>query len=111
MLALPGAGARTEARAKALSCAGSLAFYYSDPVAACPLLEESVALWREFGDRRRLAHALTQACLPILLGRNGFAGARTAGEEAVALFRELDDPLPRRHPAGTRRERGRTLAL
>ena len=92
LLALPAAAARTKARARALFCAGSLAFYYSDPAASCPLLEESVAIWRELGDRRHLAYTLTLACLSITLSRDDFAGACAAAEECVALFRELDDP-------------------
>ena len=91
LLALPGAAARSEARAKALYSAGSLAFYYINPVAACPLLEESAALWRELGDRRYRARTLTLACLAISLSRHDFAAARAAAEESIALFRDSDD--------------------
>jgi predicted ATPase/serine/threonine protein kinase len=91
LLSMPGAAPRTEARAKALLCAGSLAFYYSDPAAACPLLEESVALWRELGNLRYLAYALTFACLPISLVRLDFDAACAAAEEGVALFRQSED--------------------
>ena len=79
------------ARAKALFCAGSLAFYYSDPAAACPLLEESVALCREQGNKRDLAYTLMFSCVTIHVSQLDFAAARAAAEESVALFRELDD--------------------
>ncbi len=91
LLAMPAASARTRARAKALSCAGSLAFYYSAPAAACPLMEESVAIWRELGDNRYLAHTLTFTSLPTSLARLDFPKARAEAEESVRLFRDSDD--------------------
>jgi predicted ATPase len=90
-LSMPGAEAHTGARAKALLSAGSLAFYYSDPAAACPLLEEGVALWRERGDKRYLAYTLLFTGMAVLLSRLDYDAARSAAEESVALFRELDD--------------------
>ena len=91
LLAKPGASQRNALRAKVLATAGSLAFYYSDPVAACPLLEESVALWRELGDRRQLAYTLVFTSLAVSLSRRDGAAARAAAAESVALFRELGD--------------------
>jgi non-specific serine/threonine protein kinase len=91
LLAMSGAAARTSARAKALYCAGGLAFYFSNPAAAYPLLMESVAIWRELGDSRQLARALTFASLPTSLAQRAFAEARAQAEESVALFRGLDD--------------------
>jgi RNA polymerase sigma factor (TIGR02999 family) len=91
LLALPGAAAPTRARAKALYCAGSLAFYYSNPPAAYPLLAESVAIWRELGDQQWLARTLTFASLPTSLARQAFAEARAQADESVQLFRASDD--------------------
>lgn len=91
LLAMPAASARTRARAKALYCAGSLAFYYSNPAAACPLLDESVAICRELGDHHQLARSLTFASLPTSLSRQAFAEARAQAEESVALLRASDD--------------------
>src|SRR5262249_55578929 len=51
--------ARTAARAPALFAAGVLAAMLGDLVAARARLEESVAIWREVGDKRGLALALT----------------------------------------------------
>lgn len=81
----------TRARAKALYCAGSLAFYYGGPAAARPLLDESVAAWRALGDPQFLARTLTFSSLATSLGRDEFARARAQAEESVALFRALDD--------------------
>jgi len=91
LLAMPAASARTRARAKALYCAGSLAFYYSNPAAACPLLDESVAICRELGDEQQLARTLTFASLPTSLSRQAFAEARAQAEESVALLRASDN--------------------
>ncbi len=91
LLALPAAAAPTRARAKALYCAGSLAFYYSNPIAACPLLDESVAIWRELGDPLQLARTLTFASLPTSLSRRAFADALAQADESVALLRASDD--------------------
>jgi Tetratricopeptide repeat len=46
------------ARATALKGAGTLAWNQGDYPAARPLLEESVAMWREVGNKQGLAHAL-----------------------------------------------------
>ncbi|MFN2513444.1 MAG: protein kinase [Pyrinomonadaceae bacterium] len=91
LLTMRQASARTPARAKALMSAGSLAFYYSDPAAACPLLEESAAIWRELGDSRYLGYTLMFMTLPILLSRHDFPSASAFATESVTLFRNLDD--------------------
>lgn len=88
-LAQPGAG-RTDARARALYAAGGLAFLQGDLEAALPGLEESVAIFRETDDRRRLGFAL------ILLGmaaqqRNDFELALKSEHESIGIFRELKD--------------------
>jgi len=91
LLALPAASPRTRARAKALYSAGSLAFYFSNPMAACPLLDESVAIWRELGDPHQLARTLTFASLSTSISRQAFADAQSQADESVALLRGSDD--------------------
>jgi predicted ATPase/class 3 adenylate cyclase len=88
-LALPGAEDRTVGRAKALAGAWWLAFEQGERRARLPQLEECVAIWRQVGDTRGLAHAL------VFLGlaqRHGDATALCACfEESTALFRAMDD--------------------
>ncbi|MCC6174425.1 MAG: adenylate/guanylate cyclase domain-containing protein [Chloroflexi bacterium] len=67
------------ARAKVLSVAGYLASLQIDPTAV-PLLEESLAIWRDLGETRGIATALTE------LGR--FAWRRGDAERAIALIEE-----------------------
>ena len=72
--------ARTAARAKALYGVGHLGWTTGDHAAARSRLEESVALWRELGDRQSLAHPLQYLSVEFL----------GQGESAVAT------PWPRR---------------
>ena len=88
-LALPGAAARTPARAAALCVAGSLAGALGDGAAARARLEASVALWRELGDARGLGRALAQ--LGFATTPRDAAAARALVEEAVALARAAGD--------------------
>lgn len=81
---------RSQARAKALFGAGTLAWLQSDYPAARALLEESVARFREVGDRRGLASSSTY--LGMLRWHQGATAlARALFEESVALCREIDD--------------------
>jgi DNA-binding CsgD family transcriptional regulator len=89
-LALPGAEARTAARATALTGIGMLAFPQSDYAAARAALGESIAIWREIGDRRGLAQALLCLGWPLYV-QGEYAAMRAAIEESVALFRSLGD--------------------
>ena len=88
-LALPGAAARTPARAEALCAAGSLAAVLGDGAAARTRLEASVALWRELGDARGLGRALAQ--LGFATAPRDAPAARALLEEAVALARAAGD--------------------
>jgi hypothetical protein len=87
------APARTTARAMALFAAGDLAAIMCDFVAARPWLEESVAIWRELGDKRGLALALTYSNSLgwVALSEARVAEAQTLFAEGVALWRELGD--------------------
>jgi predicted ATPase/class 3 adenylate cyclase/Tfp pilus assembly protein PilF len=88
LLALPGASEHTGARAKALYVGGALAFYQGDYTVARTLLEESVSICREVGDRRLLADAVSN------LGhasnaQSDYAAARTYYEQSLALRQEF----------------------
>jgi non-specific serine/threonine protein kinase len=80
----------TEARAKALSGAGFLAWMQGDQGLARSQLEESVALWRDVGDRQGLAQAL-RFLSGSFESQGDYAAARPLAEESVELFREGDD--------------------
>src|SRR5262249_18107463 len=54
----PGASAPTRARATALVRAAGLALYQGDYAAARPLVEQSLAIYRELGDRKGVARSL-----------------------------------------------------
>jgi predicted ATPase/class 3 adenylate cyclase len=89
-LGLPGAAARTAARAAALYVEGALAGIMGDGAVARARHGASVALWRELGDARGLARALAQ--LGLELERAGDPAAAAALlEEAVALARAAGD--------------------
>lgn len=82
-----GADLSASLRAKALSAAGTMATGQSDHTSAEPMLEESLALFRELGDRRGITYAL---------GSYGIAAARQGHHqrgilcftEAAELFQE-----------------------
>jgi tetratricopeptide (TPR) repeat protein len=81
--------AQRRLRAKALHAAGHLADAYDDVVATLAYFEESLALFRELGDKPGMAMTL------LGLGEGGFgyeqAVAAAYCEESLALFRELGD--------------------
>jgi predicted ATPase len=80
----------TKLRAKALQGAGQLAYYQGDLTGACSLLEESIHIWRDLGDRRGLASALIY--LGIAAGHHGDKNAAwSACDECVRLWRGLDE--------------------
>jgi predicted ATPase/DNA-binding CsgD family transcriptional regulator len=80
----------TAARAKALSGRGFLAWMQGDQDTARSKLEESVALWREVGDKQGLAQAL-RFLSGSFESRGDYAAARPLAEESVRLFREGED--------------------
>ncbi len=82
--------AARRARAKALAGAGMLAIRQTDSAAARALLEESVALLRELGDRPGLAAALTFLGEAVMSQGDASAG-RTLEGESANLFRQLGD--------------------
>jgi non-specific serine/threonine protein kinase len=77
-------------RARALHAAGTLALAQSDYAAAQTLLEQSVTLRRELGDREGMAHSLTNLGA-IARYQGDLETARTLFEESLALRREVGD--------------------
>jgi predicted ATPase/DNA-binding SARP family transcriptional activator len=88
LLALPGAAARTAARAWALQIAGELAYGQGEYGAARALFEESLAIKRELGDKQGITWSL--CWLGIAARDQGdYGAARALLEESLAIFREL----------------------
>jgi non-specific serine/threonine protein kinase len=85
-----GSPRRTAARAKTLSGRGFLAWMQGDHDTARCQLEESMALWREMGDKQGLAQAL-RFLSGSFESRGDYAAARPLAEESVELFREGTD--------------------
>lgn len=86
--ALGQASEPTVLRARALCCAGNLAYDQDDYGRARPLLEESVALYRTLGLQKELASA--PGALGVLLYvQSDLAAARPLLEESEALCRTL----------------------
>ena len=82
----------TVVRAKALLAAARLAFGQSDYHRGELLARESLALFRELGDKWGIALALDR--LGMAAWRQGdFATAREPMEEGLALFREIQDQV------------------
>jgi predicted ATPase/DNA-binding SARP family transcriptional activator len=92
LLALPGAEARTAARAKALRGVGLLASLQGDHQAARALSEESLAIFRELGDRRGIALSLNYLGY-VPPDRGNEAAKRALFEESLSIFREMGDKL------------------
>ncbi len=84
-------GVRSAVRAKALVGAGQLATLQDDFGQAEALYAEGLALYREQGDRRGSATALSRRGYAAMM-RSNYAQARALLEEALALFREVSDP-------------------
>jgi len=90
LLSLPGAQGRTRARARALLGAGTLLHEYSDYHAARPLLEESLSIWRELGEKPGMAIALNNlSWIATIMGDAD--AAESLGAESLALNRELGE--------------------
>jgi predicted ATPase/serine/threonine protein kinase/DNA-binding CsgD family transcriptional regulator len=92
VLALPGADARTAARAQALLGAGALAFFHGDFLEAQRLLEESVSIGREIGTagKRELANALELLGNVALLQGNP-DDTRKLAAESLQVYQELGE--------------------
>jgi hypothetical protein len=93
VLALPGAEVRTAARAKALWEAGGLAWLQGDYGTARALLEESLAINRELGDKWGIAQNLERLAALAVAQAQPARAARPFGT-AEALREALGAPLP-----------------
>jgi non-specific serine/threonine protein kinase len=89
LLALPGAGVVSAARALALYGAGALAYYQGDHAAASALLEQSANTCQELPDLPGRARAL--GLLSVVRLRQDDPAAQALAEEAVALARAAGD--------------------
>jgi predicted ATPase/class 3 adenylate cyclase len=89
-LARPGAQTRDLLRCRGLFNAGQYCCAMGQYAEAQPLLEESLAIAREIGDKERIAMTL-QPLGEAVLGQGNRDAARQYLEEAVALARELPD--------------------
>jgi predicted ATPase len=90
LLALEGAEAHREPRAKALNGAGILARLQSDYRTARACFEESLRIRRELGDRRGIADCLANlGC--VARRQSDDEAAWTLYQESVAMYRDLGD--------------------
>jgi predicted ATPase/DNA-binding CsgD family transcriptional regulator len=80
-----GAATSASARAKALYVEGTMANYQGDHRSAEPLVEESLRLFTELGDRLGTAYALSNAGF-VASGQGQHQRAITLNEQAVDLF-------------------------
>ena len=90
-LAHPGAQARNLARCRALFVAGQFTFYAGRYRQAQQYLEDSLAIAREIGDKRRVAAAL-QPLGWAYFGQGDQATARRYLDEALAAAEALGEP-------------------
>ena len=89
-LARTAGGARTRARATALFGCGFMAMFQGDASTAGARLEESIAIWRELGDKQGLAFSLfTLETVAVAQGDDPMAVSLL--EEAHVLLREVGD--------------------
>jgi len=82
--------ASAASRAKALGAAGALAREQGDYESAQTLQQESLAIWRESGDRRGIASALSSMG-SLARVRSDYAAAKTLQMESLAIRREMND--------------------
>jgi predicted ATPase/DNA-binding CsgD family transcriptional regulator len=85
-------GARTPVRAKALVTAGELALGLGDREGAESLFEESLTLYKGFGDARGMAHVLN-GLGRIAVDKGELRIARSLYEQALVLQREMGDKV------------------
>jgi predicted ATPase/class 3 adenylate cyclase len=78
-------------RLRALEAAAGLAYWQADMGEAQRFYDECLALTREVGDSRSIANALYNDAFPAIAARRNIAGARLLVEEALGLFRQLED--------------------
>jgi tetratricopeptide (TPR) repeat protein len=77
-------------RARALSAAGLLAYWQGDYPAARARQEDSLAIWRQLGDRKGIGGSLSNLGM-VARSQGDYASARALYEESMAISRELGD--------------------
>jgi non-specific serine/threonine protein kinase len=92
LLVKPEALSRTLVRAKALVAGAILTMWQGDFARARSLAEESLATYRECGDKRGEAFSLYGLAL-VATDMDDFASARSYAGESLALYRSLGDKL------------------
>jgi tetratricopeptide (TPR) repeat protein len=92
VLAQKAAQERTTARAKALNGAGTLAYSQADYVSARGLIEESLSIHRELGDRSGVSGSL-HSLGNLAYDQGDYASARAQYEEGLRIRRELRDTM------------------
>jgi predicted ATPase/class 3 adenylate cyclase len=96
LLLVPAAQTRTTARAKALGAEGSLAYFTSDREKLRRAYEESLAIYRELGDRRGEAEGGYNLAFAHLLAHE-FGPARELLEETLQIRGDLGDVVRQAH--------------
>jgi predicted ATPase len=89
-LALSDSAEQGSIRARALQAAGLAAQMQGDFAYARRRFEESLALWRELGDKQGIAFSLAWLAAAVSMLRD-FATAYSFAEESVLLCREMED--------------------
>jgi tetratricopeptide (TPR) repeat protein len=90
LLNMPGADARTKARADALNGAGNLAHTQGDYAAARAFHEESLTIRREIGDQRGVAGSLGNLG-NVAHAQSDYAAARAFYEQSLDISRTLSN--------------------
>jgi len=91
VLAMPDSRQFDEERLMALEAAGGLAYWQADMIIAQGFYDESLELTRRVGDTRAIANAIYNAAWPMIVDRTALPRAKRLLEEAIPLFRELND--------------------
>jgi tetratricopeptide (TPR) repeat protein len=92
LLAQPAAAAPSAARAKALTGLAGLLYWQRSIDPAWTLYEEALAIYRELGDERQIAQALSNSSFAAL-GRSDFAVGDARIREALDLYRRAGDTV------------------
>jgi len=93
ILAIPAAAHHRDARARALEAAGGVAYWRGDMDTAAAFYEECIELARASGVKPAIANALYNASFPKLVNHRDLPGGLAIVEEALGMYRELNDDL------------------
>ncbi|MGH7600482.1 MAG: tetratricopeptide repeat protein, partial [bacterium] len=90
LLALPGASQPSRERAKVLNAVGTIMHELGDYIIARPLIEESLEIWRELGDKKGMATVINNlGWIAAQLGE--LISASELSGESLTLHAELGD--------------------